>query len=186
MKCSGYLAWPIVFLVLGISSLSNGQAPKKHNVEESCRVFVQRFYDYYVTQMIRSVRRGEAIFPWFDATKHARFNPELARQIQEYHEASANSTGTNVGLDFDPFTGGKNFFFHYVTGATKIAPDGCSVEILGVEDTRVQDKPAVVVELTIAAGKWEFANFHYPGIADDGHGSNDLLGILKMIREKRK
>ena len=157
------------------------QSGSPHDRQESCRNFVQGFYDWYVPKAL-----GENEGPaWAFALKNKRsvFSPELYRLLREDSAAQAKA-GEIVGLDFDPFLNSQDPEERYVVGNVTPKGDRYLVELRGISSGKKSEKPAVVAELTQNDGRWLFVNFHY-GETKYPEDEN-LVSVLKNLRASRQ
>lgn len=158
---------------------------KREDSQQSCRDFVQKFYDWYVPKLLKAFDTKED-GGWGLALRYkgSEFSPELVRQLKEDRDAQDNSPGEIVGLDFDPFLYSQDPSEHFVVGNITDKDGRYLVEVYGMSSGKRREK--VVPELVRKNGRWLFVNFHYP---DSGHGSGkdgDLLHLLKSLREDRQ
>jgi hypothetical protein len=145
---------------------------------QSCRVFVQKFYDWYWNQF--ADKADDASFDprklhvYDDALllKPAALSQELIRLIKK-DSARSKATGEIVNLDFDPFLNSQDPSGKYVVGNVEIANDVCHASI---------DKGHEVAELKKSGTSWLFVNFRYSHSSEDGKRKDfpddDLLHIL--------
>ncbi len=154
------------------------QAQTETEGQQSCRKFVQAFYDWYVPKAVggHAGRSSDSALKY----KRSAFSPELARSLTEDSNAQSK-TSEIVGLDFDPFLGGQDTCEPYSLKSVKRAGNKCWVEVYG-SSCEKRPQPDVVPELELKDGRWFFVNFHYPGLGKD----SDLLTTLKDLRKERK
>src|SRR6266851_5844884 len=123
--------WSVLF-VLGASCLLSAQEKKSEpqDAQKSCRVFVQQFYDWYVSE----THKENAMHSWDLALKQKgyAFSPELRRELTEDSEAQAKAVGEIVGLDFDPFLNSQDPSEHFVVGEIRRSNDRYFVEVYGM------------------------------------------------------
>jgi len=175
-KGFAHLGLVILAILAGVSSLRYARAATGDDMEESCRVFVEQFYNYYEPlepgHTLESTSLG-------DAVEKKQFDPLLAQQLRVVLDTQAKSG--QIRLDFDPIVNGREAADKYV--AAKVARKGGHylVEVYGVsDDGRKHETPDVVAEVESQNGEWMFANFHYPNRAASAENEN-LLSILKRI-----
>lgn len=147
-------------------------------MEESCRSFVEQFYNYYEPlepgHLLESTSLG-------DAVEKKQFDPELAEQLRVVLDAQAKNG--QIVLDFDPIINGRDPADKYVAGSVTRKGEHYLVEVYGVSDNgKKHDNPDVIAELVFQTGEWTFVNFHYPNRADSVENGN-LLSMLKRIRK---
>jgi hypothetical protein len=167
-----------VAFLAGISCARWAGATNARDIEESCRNFVEQFYNYYEPlepgHTLESTSLG-------DAVEKKQFDPLLAQQLRVVLDTQAKSG--QMLLDFDPIINGREPADKYVAGSVTRKGEHCLVEVYGVsDDGRKHDNPDVVAELVFETGEWTFVNFHYPNRADSAENEN-LLSLLKRIRK---
>src|SRR6266700_65299 len=96
-------------LFLATSCSHRQQTKSPQEMEESCRNFVQEFYNWYIAKSAEQdnktrEERGDEVMG-SDPLKYRKeaFSPELFRALKEDSEAQANSPDAIVGLNYDPF-----------------------------------------------------------------------------------
>jgi hypothetical protein len=167
-----------VAVLAGISCARCAAATNARDMEESCRSFVEQFYNYY-----EPFEPGHSLefTSLGDAVEKKQVDPELAEQLRVVLDAKAKS-GQPL-LDFDPIINGRDPSDKYVTGTVTRKGEHYLVEVYGVSDNgRKHDNPDVIAELVFQTGEWTFVNFHYPNRADSS-GNENILSMLKRIRK---
>jgi len=151
----------------------------RQQLSDSARNFAQEFYSWYVPIALN----GSSVAASDIALKKrsSAFGPELRQALKEDSAAQAKSPGEIVGLDFDPILNSQDPEDRYEVGKVTRKGDSYWVEVYGVRSGKRIEPPAVLAELVRKNGHWTFVNFHYPG----PYG-NDLLSILKLLREDRQ
>jgi hypothetical protein len=185
MKTQRVQAWSFFFFLAACCSLSagaQGQSKAQPNLEESCRKFVQGFYDWYVPKAAAPDDKNAgpssdlALKQW-----RASFSAELYRLLREDSEAQAKADEI-VGLDWDPFLNtqdpGDPPGDPYVVGSVKRKGESYWVEVYRRSSGKLSEKPLVIPELVFKNGRWIFVNFHGE--------SGDLLSALKYLRKTRQ
>lgn len=154
----------------------SGANRKSKTTEESCREFVQQFYNWYV----HKADTNRALK--FNGGTH--FSANLAKQLKLDEAESKKNPNEVTGLDFDPFLNAQDLPGAYE--ATKVTPKGSNyiVDVYGLEGGKKPARVTVMPELTFRNGNWVFINFHY---FDESSPKkvDDLLSILKSLREER-
>jgi hypothetical protein len=146
----------------------------------SCRQFAQSFYDWYVPVWQKTTKEPSSNVAL--QRKAAVFEPELLRALKIDAEAQSRAKGEIVGLDFDPFLGSQDPADRYEIREATLQGDKCLVEIWEASrDSKLAkpEKPAVVAELRLDKGRWQFLNFHYPEV------NADLVSVLEQLRKDR-
>jgi hypothetical protein len=148
--------------------------------EESCRAFVQKFYDWYWNQF--ADRAADPKFDlhqlhWYDDAlqlKPAVLSPELVRLIGKDEAASKAAGGDIVNLDFDPFLASQDAQGKYEVQNAVVRGNVC--------DVTMKARGNVRPELRKSSDGWMFVNFHYKHFSEDGKTrefpDDDLIQIL--------
>lgn len=169
----------IVCCGLIISMASSLYSQKPPDMENSCRTFVQQFYDWYLPKARTSKGRASDLVL---RRKSAVLSPELAKGLKEDSDAQNKAKGELVGLDSDPFLNTQDPDFEKcVAGKPVCQAASCRVEV-SCNFPGQQDGSRVTPELTFNHGQWLFVNFHY----HFDSGNDDLLNMLKGLRQERK
>ena len=170
-----------LLLLAAPASLLGAQWLNLHEADESCKGFVQSFYESYGPQFYDEQVQGPSVWPSTRSSKDfSEYDPELARQLKELFDAEVKS-GT-VLLDFDPVINRPRPRDMYVTGAVSHKGEHFLVDVYGVTDGRRSDQPDVVPELAYEVRRWLFVNFHYPNRTHPSSDEN-LLSMLKKFRK---
>jgi hypothetical protein len=167
-----------------LTCFAQAQKPGIQNAPESPDHFVGQFYAWYVPRTLS----GNSI-PAYEFTlknKKAVFTPSLFEALKDDFDASAKVRDEIVGLDFDPFLNTQDPCDRYEIGKAVQKGDSYRVEVYGICSGKRSEKPDVWPEVVRANGHWLFANFHYEHQAKENPASDDLLGILKLLREARE
>jgi hypothetical protein len=158
-------------ILLGASGASADEAGQKQAL-----AFAQKFYDWYVPLANKPLK-----VPSSDvaiAKRPSLFDPPLLTALKADAEASRNSPGDIVGLDWDPFLYAQDPDHKYVAGDVAESGGLYHVSIYGVRKGKREATPSVVAELKPAKDSFVFTNFLY---GTDG----DLLGMLKQLADDR-
>ncbi len=148
--------------------------------EQSCRSFVQSFYDWNwnpYAESASSVAFDRHTLPTIDTVlnrKPAVLSAELAQLLAD-EEKKKQATHSAGNLDFDPFWGNQNAQGKYRAGRVFIEGNSCKVSV---------PQGDVIAELKRADPSWVFVNFYYCFAAlDSTKGRScpdtDLVTILK-------
>jgi hypothetical protein len=172
----------LLFVTLVVSARPTfAQAPSEHETQQSCRKFVQDFYDWYLTKALA----GKLPSPSSKLALQRKpevFSTELYRRLKEDRDAQDKTPGELVGLDFDPFLNSQDPSPYFtVVGITR---KGASywVDVYGVDSGKRQEH--VIPELVQQNGHWVFVNFHYG--KNEWSDDANLLSILKTLRDERQ
>jgi hypothetical protein len=155
-------------------------APAPSADEQSCRTFVQNFYDWYWNRFaesansvgfdMHSVPNVETVLK----RKPPVLSPELTQLLAD-NEKKKLATHQVGNLDFDPFWGNQNAQGMYRVGRLVVKDDRCKASIPQGDE---------IVELQKSGPSWVFVNFNYCFAAYDSTvgrhcPDSDLLQILK-------
>lgn len=170
------IAWTSAAAVIALLAAMPGPARARGAIIESCRGFVEQFYNYYEPlepgHLLEHTSLG-------DAVEKKQFDPGLAEQLRVVLDAQAKSG--QIVLDFDPIINGREPADKYVAGSVTRKGEHYLVEVYGVsEEGRKHDNPDVIAEVVFQAGEWTFVNFHYPNRTGE---NENLLSMLKRIRK---
>jgi hypothetical protein len=143
---------------------------------DSCRTFVQNFYNWYVTH---GTNFENAL-----KSKRIALSPTLTAALLADLAASSKSPDEIVGLDFDPFVNSQDPASHYRVGKTTVKEGNCWAEVYAVPATDKTSKPDATPELRVEGGKWQFVNFHYG--SDNGAENENLVSILRRLKRDRE
>jgi hypothetical protein len=176
------LTLAVLFAISAAPTLP-AQAAKQVAEEQSCVLFVQQFYDWY---LIRTGPNGKPRPANRSLDDVLRLKPkllsaELLALLKDDLAASKASSDDIVGLDWDPFLASQDAVSRFHVDAATILNGRCSARVSGVEGGKKREK--VVPELASTSGNWIFVNFHYPG--QNGADEN-LIDTLKLLRDERK
>jgi len=167
---------PVIFHPQPLSSQSSS-APE---TEQSCRKFVQAFYDWYLTKTLS----GKLPSPTPELAlklKPEVFAAELRRRLKQDFDAQSKAAEI-VGLDSDPFLNSQDPSPRFaVVGITRIGSTYW-VDVYGILDSKRREH--VIPELIQQNGHWVFVNFHYG--KDKWSDDVNLLSILKTLRDERE
>jgi Protein of unknown function (DUF3828) len=168
--------WVAVLLIVTVPAGST--ETKKQGEPQSCKTFVQSFYEWYVPLAHRKDLKGPASNLAMKYKKSA-FSARLYQALKTDSDAQARSQEL-VGLDFDPFLNSQDPDPRYEVRSVKESDEHCSAEVLGVGDGEKRTQADVVAELAHGGEGWKFVNFHYP------RDKTDLLEVLKGLEEDRR
>ena len=163
--------------------------------EQSCKVFVKKFYDWYVygvmTGFCDHATNGESCIRTSDLGRDADagfkqvLSPSLQKLISEDKaaEAAAPDDGMDYLEDHDHFieTNGDPSS-RYEVENVHVKDGVCNVEVDGKSNADVKEV-TIMPELAKYRGRWGFVNFHYP-IGDDF--VSGLKGDLKSDSDDGK
>jgi hypothetical protein len=165
-------------VLLAVTVVTAAAETGKQDDSQSCKAFVQSFYDWYVPLANRQDLKGPASDLALK-NKKAAFSENLYQALKADSEAQARSQEI-VGIDFDPFLSSQDPDPRYEVRAVEQAVNRCSAEVFGVGTGEVRVQPDVIAKLAYANGRWTFVNFQYPSL------KTDLLQVLKQLAQNRK
>ncbi len=169
-------------IALIVSAIGLGANSADPPMSESCRKFVQAFYDWYNLPNGEPGKERSAE----DATKlkSSDFDAELLRRLNEDFAAQAKAKGELVGLDMDPFLATNSTpYKKYLVGKVIPKSGTFTAEVFGIEAGKKTPQPIVITELRCKDKHWQFVNFHYE--PSKIRENENLLSILKVLREER-
>jgi len=176
------LAFAVAFFsLLPVAAAPQASQPSKD--EQSCRDFVQQFYDWYLS-FNTSKGKLPANGPSEEDVLRLRpqvLSPDLLRMLKEDLEASKKSPDDVEGLDFDPFRDTQDPSPKIKVERVTAAGGHCNAVVYGIRGGKKQEK--VKPELAQGANGWVFVNFHYDS---ETPKDDNLIDILKTLREDRK
>jgi hypothetical protein len=179
MKRPILASWILLLFLVPSPSLPS-HAQDAQEIQNSCRNFVQKFYDWYLLK---------PSWPRALTYKPSAFSSELSQGLREDYEAQAKVSGDIAGLDFDPLLNSQDPAQHYVVGRVNLkVEDTCWAEIHAVSSGKKSEKPDVLAAAVHENGRWLFVNFYYS--MPDGDFSSSvsrggLMTLLKDLREAR-
>lgn len=160
------------------ASAQTSRMPSANDDVRSCRVFTQKFYDWYWNRFAdkaNDLNFDEHKLHWYDDAvklKPAVLSPELIGLIKK-DQAAQKATGGIVNLDFDPFLNSQDPQGKYLVSKVIVTQNHCMATF---------DRHSVVAELKKSGSSWLFINFHYAYYSEDGKKKefpdNDLIHIL--------
>jgi hypothetical protein len=156
------------------------KTPSLSPEEESCRGFVQGFYDWYWNRYAEPANSVD-----FDLHKLPNvetvlkrtppvLSPELSQLLAD--EEKKKQASHQIGnMDFDPFWGNQNAQGMYMVGRVLVTGDKCKARV---------GREGEIVEVQKAGASWVFVNFYYCFSAYDPTverhcPDTDLVEILK-------
>ena len=164
---------------------------------ESCRKFVQSFYDWYTPiaekhsherQLLgaSAARRAFHKDSADDIVIEQRpelLSPELLKALVKDREAQAKNPTRNVSVDLDPYTGVQDFenADAYSAGPPDFIKEVCSVPVYDVRGGVRSRRAVLIVRVRWAGGIWVLADVEYndPNLCGGVDIGCDLLGLLK-------
>jgi hypothetical protein len=196
-----------VFLSLGMltlmSALSSCQKEKPQPIisvvkpvgdAQSCKKFVQDFYDWYTTP-VNEIQRDHGKTRLSESyafrVKPQLFASVLTKKHQEVVDLEA-SMKESLWIGFDPFENSMDPAAKYVVVSASIADGKCNALIEGIEGKTptIKKMPARATEYVLTAelepsnGSWAFANFHYG--QDQYLFQENLLSSYQQLIEDAK
>lgn len=160
----------------------SSQTANEEETQESCRKFVQAFYDWYLSKEAAS---GNLSLPSWDVVLKHKANvlsPQLHRKLKADLDAQENCPGEICGLDFDPFLNSQDPSTHFKALSASRKGSSYWVAVYGFESGKRREH--VTPELIQQDGRWIFVNFHYG--KNQRTDDSNLLSILKGLQDDRK
>lgn len=151
-------AFLICTTILGAWVLRAQKYSEAHE-EQSCRRFVQAFYNWYVTTAVPYARAHEEE-PYYEALSYkgrSPFSPELTRLLTEC-VAESKAGNDPVVDDFDSILNTQDPAGRYVVRKVTRKGDRYWVDVYGVWPEPVSGLgkgPQVVAEVAFESGRWE-------------------------------
>jgi hypothetical protein len=165
---------------LPAASPATATTPAPSLDEQSCRAFVQNFYDWYwnrYAESANSVGFDMHSLPNVESVlkrKPPVLSPELIQLLTD-DQKKKQATHQVGNLDFDPFWGNQNAQGMYRVGRLVVKDERCKASIPQGDE---------IVESQKSGPSWVFVNFNYCFAAYDSTvgrhcPDSDLLQILK-------
>jgi hypothetical protein len=177
----------VTIIVLCTIIFSGANAQSRVGEKESARVFVQKFYDWYIVLWSDEKRPTPHVTVLDIAIKQRPeyFGLALKKAITADDSAQNKTEDDIVGLNFDPFIG-QELWGNFEAGDVKQIGERFFVDIRNIEKgssaKEIQDAELrEVVELTRRKGNWVIVNISYPS----RNGSEDILQTLKDLKKER-
>ena len=162
--------------------LPSSAPPRSSDTEEqSCKAFVQGFYDWYWNRFaaraddlnfdLRKLPNVETVL----RRKPAVLSPELHRLLAN-EEKQMKITHEIGNLDFDPFWGNQDAQGKYLVDQITVADGQCRARV------KQGNQGNEFVELKKAGSAWVFANIYYcfsPKAGGKNCPDSNLIEILK-------
>jgi hypothetical protein len=133
--------------------------------EQSCRAFVQKFYDWYWNQSSGNTNEPSHSYDEVPPLKPAVLSPELIRLLKR-DEAQAKASGTYAYLDFDPFLRSQGPDGKYNVVHVTVNGGVCRAKL---------NQRGIVAEVRRSGPGWVFSNFYYYSFySEDGEKKGTL------------
>jgi len=151
---------------------------------QSCKKFVQGFYDWYFDRLNAEKGRAAAGPSSYEVLtlKPQVLAPELRQMLKEDVEAASKNQDEIVGLDFDPFINAQDWEGKYWVNSVNVKDGTCRASVWGMDAGKKRD--IVHPKLKITNGNWKFVDFYYP--ESMGRADASLMGILTDLRNERE
>lgn len=168
--------------------------------EESCRTFLQKFYDWRTSLMVdmfcshllkgtsatqEAINREEEecrVASAYRGAERLSLNQVLSTELQHYieREEAVKARDNDPGLDFDPYLNTQDPSPRFVVDSVQISGNRCDAIVHGYDEG--QQREEVMPELSRTGTGWIIKNFHYRFEYEDGKpAQNDDL--IHMIRK---
>jgi len=173
--------------------------------EQSCKAFVQDFYNWYVsgevaeeckqikkmhsenTDILNTCKRASEFHPVSGISLKQALSPKLKELLDKDSAEQAKSTDGIVGLDSDPFIGGNaGVIYNYLVDNVQMKNGKCfaTVNEVGINGNYEEEGKIynhLVAELDKSKEKWMISNIHFRIDMGDGKPTmdDDLIQMLK-------
>jgi hypothetical protein len=141
--------------------------------EQSCKVFVKKFYDWYVHSVwsgfcnqghdAESCKKASEFASVDEMSIKQVLSPKLEKLFDDDRAAEAASNDDGVGYleESDPYiTGNGDPSSHYEVENVRVKDGVCNVDVYGESNEGAKDTK-IMPELAKINGKSAFVNFHY-------------------------
>lgn len=175
-------------------------SPAESQDEKSCRVVVQKFYDWRVSLNVdmfcsnslkgtrasqEAINNQEEECRTASAYRNAeklRLDKVLSKKLLHYlkrEEAVQANNEEDPGLDFDPYLNTQDPSPRFVVDAVHVNGTRCDAIVHGYDQGKQREE--VMPELSKAGGDWVIENFHYKIDNNDGKPAqnDDLIDMIK-------
>lgn len=168
--------------------------------EKSCHAFVQKFYDWQISQLIgmfcqHALKGSNASQEAIDSEEeqcrvasayrsaaklnlHRVLSPELQRYLNQ--EEAIQAKEEDAGLDFDPFLNTQDPSPQFIVDRVHVSGNRCDAVVHGYDSGKQREE--VMPELSRSSGRWVIVNFHYKVDLGDGKPPFDD-DLIHMLRE---
>jgi len=167
-------------VLLTLTVCANAQAAKPPAAkpdENSCRRFVQDFYDWYLAHG-RGGGSGASIAP-----HGQRFFEHGLWEKLKADDAAQSHADEIVGLDFDPILNSQDPSPRFRVQTAKLTGNRCDATVVGLDQGVERER--ILPELGFRDGRWVFLNFHYKFEINGKLQDGDLISILNDLARDR-
>lgn len=174
LRACSRIVLPLAFGLTGPLAVSNAQGSGA--AEQSCRAFVQKFYDGYWNQYLPKLKDADFSLPGTDAVLRAR-PPVLSQELIDLivkDEKRSKETGDVGNLDFDPFLNSQDPQGRYLVTKVEVADTTCKATL---------SRAHTVAELKASGASWIFVNFHYSYFTPAGKKDAPDADLLQILRQ---
>ena len=179
MRSASYtLPWiPVVLAMVAACSTPDDRASDETFDIEPPRAFAQRFLELYVPLIHRELPRSERIRYLDDSSSFV--DRELLDRLRlDFDAQAADTTGTVVAIDWEPFVGDQDPCDRYEAGAVIEKGARRLVHIVAVCGGRRAASTSVSLELLQVNHAWRISNVWHPA-------GGDLRTTLRRNQEMR-
>jgi hypothetical protein len=184
-------AWILMLAAFALNGCRNHPVPDRNNWQstteqseaQSCRQFVQNFYNSYFDKLNTADANKSALPAEHQVIqqKPTVLAPELSQALAADRQAQNKEPDDIVGLDFDPFIGAQDWEGKYWVNSVNLAEGVCRASVWGTDAGK--KKEMVNPVLTKLGNNWVFVDFFYP--EGRQHGDASLMGNLTDLRMQR-
>jgi len=171
----------VVWCMVGIGV--RAEAPRAQDRTESCRRFVQSFYDWYVPIALQDTDT------WAPTTaikaRPASFDKRLAQLLTQDDQAQQGAADYVVTFEGDPLLLAQDLADHYTVTDVRIRRRStCEATVHSLGPTL--DQHAFVATLKARKMQWRFADFREVGRPESASVIHTLEGLASQrIRESQ-
>jgi hypothetical protein len=165
----------------GVRTQSNIGQTENQATAESCRKFVQNFYDWYVSNDTAATISQAPLWDVVLTRKPEVLSSELRQRLEKDRDAGSKCKGEICSLDFDPFLFTQDPSAHFEAFSVRRKGSKYWVDVYGMESGRRREH--VMPELVLQDNHWTFLNFHYG--KDQWSNDSNLLSILEKLEAYR-
>jgi len=181
----------ICFAVLISAFLANATIPSAiaqdtQKQEQSCKDFVQGFYNWYLGRSAVN-EKSQTAGPAWDDVAHLRpqaLSPELLTLLKADLAASEANHDDIVGLDWDPFLATQDPSTNFFVASAVVNNGRCNAVVNGIAHGKKRE--TVMPELSSVGATWVFVNFHYKIDKTQSPADENLIATLKLLADERK
>lgn len=172
--------------ILTVAMIPSAHAQDAQKQEQSCKDFVQGFYNWYLGRSAVNAKSQTAGPAWDDVVRlrPQAFTPELLTLLKADLAASEANHDDIVGLDWDPFLATQDPSTNFVVASAVVNNGRCNAVVNGIAHGKKRE--TVMPELSPSGAAWVFVNFHYKIDKTQSPADENLIATLKLLADERK